>query len=75
MRLLFRVIRLAPLVLFSPVVLLASVCALALCDLAWKLFGSRQPRTDRLPTTACASVVIPNWNGRDLLEQRRVRAQ
>ena len=69
MRLLFRVIRLAPLVLFSPVVLLASVCALALCDLAWKLFGSRQPRTDRLPTTACASVVIPNWNGRDLLEK------
>ena len=69
MKLLFRLIRLAPLVLFSPVVLLASICALALCDLAWKLFGSRQPRTDRLSTTACASVVIPNWNGRDLLER------
>jgi GT2 family glycosyltransferase len=69
MRLLFRLIRLGPLVLFSPVVLLASICALALGDLAWKLFGRRQPRTDRLPTTACASVVIPNWNGRDLLER------
>ena len=46
MRLLFRLIRLAPLVLFSPLVLLASVCALALGDLAWKLFGSRQPRAD-----------------------------
>ena len=69
MRLLFRLIRLAPLVLFSPFVLLASVCALALGDLAWKLFGSRQPRADTLPATACASVVIPNWNGRDLLER------
>lgn len=69
MRLLFRLIRLAPLVLFSPVVLLASICALALEDLAWKLFGRRQPRADTLPATACASVVIPNWNGRDLLEK------
>ena len=69
MRLLFRLIRLAPLVLFSPVVVLASVCALALGDLAWKLFGQRQPRADTLPATASASVVIPNWNGHDLLQR------
>jgi len=69
MRLLFRLIRLAPLVLLSPVVLLAGICALALGDLAWKLFGRRQPRADGLPANACASVVIPNWNGRDLLER------
>ena len=69
MRLLFRLIRLAPLVLFSPVVLLATICALALGDLAWKLFGHSLPRADTLPATECASVIIPNWNGRDLLER------
>src|SRR5258708_19350815 len=69
MRLLVRLIRLAPLVLLSPVVLLASICALALEDLAWRLFGRRQPRADTLPATTAASVVIPNWNGRDLLER------
>ncbi len=69
MRLLFRLIRLAPLVLLSPVILLASICALAIEDLAWKLFGQRQPRADTLPATASASVVIPNWNGHDLLQR------
>src|SRR5260370_31969942 len=69
MRVVCRLIRLARLVLFSPVVVLASVCALALGDLAWKLFGHRQPRADRLPATSAASGVIPNWNGRDLLER------
>ncbi len=69
MRLLVRLIRLAPLVLLSPVVLLASICALALEDLAWRLFGRRQPRADTLPAAAAATVVIPNWNGRDLLER------
>ncbi len=68
MRLLFRVIRLAPLVLLSPIVLVASILALAMEDLAWRFFGRRQPRADTLPSTAAASVVIPNWNGRDLLE-------
>jgi len=69
MKRLFRLIRLAPLVLFSPVVLLAGICALAFEDLAWMLFGRRRPRTDSLPAAACASVVIPSWNGRDLLEK------
>src|ERR1051326_8982404 len=69
MRFLLRLIRLAPLVLLSPMVLLASVCTLALEDLAWKLFGRRQPRADALPATAAASIVIPNWNGRGLLER------
>ena len=69
MTLLFRLIRLAPLVLLSPVILIAGIGALALVDLAWKLFGKRQTRADTLPSTAAASVVIPNWNGRDLLER------
>lgn len=53
-----------------PLLLALNALSLALVDLAWKLFGRRRapspappPRTDRL------SVVIPTWNGRDLLEQ------
>src|SRR6185503_19142089 len=69
MRLLLRVILLAPLVLLSPLVLIASVLALAMNDLAWAFFGRKRRRTDTLPSTAAATVVIPNWNGRDLLEK------
>jgi GT2 family glycosyltransferase len=68
MRLLFRLIRLAPLVVFSPVILIASILAFAIGDLAWKFAGRRRHPTDTEPSTEAASVVIPNWNGRDLLE-------
>ena len=69
MRLLLRVFRLAPLVLLSPLVLIASVLALAMSDLAWVSFGRKRMRRDTLPSTYAATVVIPNWNGRDLLEK------
>jgi len=69
MRLLFRLLRLAPLVILSPFILIVSVLALAVEDLVWMLFGRKQPRADTPPSTDCASVVIPNWNGRDLLEK------
>jgi GT2 family glycosyltransferase/glycosyltransferase involved in cell wall biosynthesis len=69
MRPLFRMIRLAPLVVLSPLVLVVSVLAFALGDLAWKFFGRPRPPADTLPSTGAASVVIPNWNGRDLLEK------
>src|SRR5271166_5101900 len=69
MRALFRLIRLAPLVLLSPVILIASVIAFALEDMVWTLIGRKQPRADTQPVTAGASVIIPNWNGRDLLEK------
>jgi GT2 family glycosyltransferase/glycosyltransferase involved in cell wall biosynthesis len=69
MRLLFRLVRLAPLVVFSPLVLIVSIAAFAIEDLAWKLLGRRQPPTDMRPSAAAASVVIPNWNGRELLEK------
>ena len=69
MRLLLRVLRLSPLVLLSPLLLIASVLALAMNDLAWFFFGRKRARADTLPSTAAATVVIPNWNGRDLLEK------
>lgn len=69
MTLLLRLIRLLPLLLVSPVIIVASMLALALEDLAWLLFGHKRPRSDTLPSLKSASVVIPNWNGRDLLEK------
>src|SRR5690242_1756483 len=57
------------LLLLSPVLLVVSALALAATDILFSIFGrkSQQP-----PLPACAnaaSVVIPNWNGRDLLEK------
>jgi len=64
-----RFLRAIPLLIFSPFLLLAAVFTLALTDLAWLLFGrKRQPATEACRRDA-ASVVIPNWNGRELLEQ------
>ena len=69
MRLLFRLVRLAPLVVLSPIILIASAAAFLIEDLAWKLFGRARPAADTRPSTAGASVVIPSWNGRELLEK------
>ena len=67
MKLAARFLRGLPLLLLSPLLVAIPCLALALADLAWLLFGRRRPRQDRLPNRASASVVIPNWNGRDLL--------
>lgn len=55
--------------LAAPVLLLLAAVALLLTDLAFAIFGRRRLVEDRHPDTAGASVVIPNWNGRDLLER------
>jgi GT2 family glycosyltransferase/glycosyltransferase involved in cell wall biosynthesis len=64
-----RFLKALPLIVLSPLILLVSIAALALADLAWKLIGRR----DEAPSTPArrrgASVVIPNWNGKDLLEK------
>jgi GT2 family glycosyltransferase/glycosyltransferase involved in cell wall biosynthesis len=65
------------LLVISPLMLLAAVLSLAITDLAWFVAqGFRRPRQGRLaigPQDAilphAATVVIPNWNGRDLLEK------
>lgn len=51
--------------LFTPLAWMA----LAAADGLWKFFGKRRPRQDTMPRRESASVVIPNWNGRDLLEK------
>ncbi|MCC6590970.1 MAG: glycosyltransferase [Bryobacterales bacterium] len=58
-----------PLLLVSPVVIVISLLALLLTDLVWKVFGRRRLPVDSRPRNTSASVVIPNWNGRDLLEK------
>ncbi len=64
-----RLLRAIPLLLFSPLMLLAAALALALTDLAWLLFGYKRAPAAQACRRDAASVVIPNWNGRDLLEQ------
>ena len=69
MALLLRILRQAPLALISPVLILVTGAALLLADLCWRLVGRRRPLHDQAPRRDAASAVIPNWNGRDLLEK------
>jgi len=69
MTLLGRILRAMPLILLSPVLFVVPPLAILLTDLAWFITGRRRTPHDTMPDTASASVVIPNWNGRDLLEK------
>ena len=57
------------LLILSPLVWLGALLSLALSDLAGLLSARRAVPSDEMPRTHAASVVIPNWNGRDLLAQ------
>ncbi len=66
---LWRLIRSLPLLLISPLLALVLLAAFAAADLFARV---RRPKTlpPSLPVNnRAASVVIPNWNGRDLLEK------
>jgi GT2 family glycosyltransferase len=67
-----RFVRTVFLLVLSPLMWLAAVLSLALTDLLWRLCGAgSQPAaaSQAAPLPASATVVIPNWNGRDLLER------
>src|SRR5690242_21955091 len=74
MPLLKRVLRALPLLLLSPILMAISVAVLAITDLVWKVAGRKnrslmvEARVGATRTSA-VSIVIPNWNGRDLLEK------
>jgi len=68
MAVLIRILRALPLLVISPVLLAGSVLGLAVADLVALMRPKRPPRETQASATA-ASVVIPNWNGRDLLEK------
>lgn len=65
---LWRLIRSLPLLLLSPILLAAAVIGMAITDLAASLWRKKLPAPEPARNTL-ASVVIPNWNGRDLLEK------
>jgi len=69
MRRIVRFLLRVPLLVLCPVALALTAAALAICDFLWLLVGKRQTRAATLPDRAAASVVIPNWNGRELLEK------
>jgi GT2 family glycosyltransferase/glycosyltransferase involved in cell wall biosynthesis len=64
-----RVLHALPLFLVSlPATLIAAAAMLA-ADLVWAVAGRQRRPENRRPNTAAASVVIPNWNGWDMLER------
>lgn len=73
MLLLKRLVRALPALLVSPLVGGVAIIVLAVTDVVWWLFGKRlvcgagASACQGAPTSA--SVIIPNWNGRDLLEK------
>jgi GT2 family glycosyltransferase/glycosyltransferase involved in cell wall biosynthesis len=68
-----RVLRAFPLLLLSPLLVALSALVLAIADILWQaLHWGRRPAAQFLPPQprpTAASVVIPNWNGKDLLEK------
>jgi GT2 family glycosyltransferase/glycosyltransferase involved in cell wall biosynthesis len=66
---LLRFLRQLPFALLSPFLAGASLLGLWLTDVLWMLFGRRRLTPETRPSSAAASVLIPNWNGRDLLEK------
>src|SRR5947209_2011785 len=52
--------------LISPLLLLVAALAFAIADLV-SLFRRKIAPRNTQPNTSAASIVIPNWNGRDLL--------
>ena len=65
----WRLLRALPLAVLSPFLLLFAALALFLCDVISALRPLRSLPPDTAPDTHAVSVVIPNWNGRDLLEK------
>ncbi len=55
------------LLILSPILIALIALVLAIGDLAYLLIGRRKSPAEAMPDTSAASVVIPNWNGRDLL--------
>ena len=64
-----RFIRTLPLLIVLPLALLIAAVALAVTDLLWLVAGRCRRVLDAKPDTRAASLVIPNWNGRDLLKR------
>jgi GT2 family glycosyltransferase/glycosyltransferase involved in cell wall biosynthesis len=58
-----------PLLLLSPFLLAISAVSIAVADLVWLIFGKTRKNPPEPAINDAATVVIPNWNGKDLLER------
>ncbi len=65
----WRILKELPLALAAPVFLAIAVAGLLLADAIASLRRRVPLANDTKPATIAASIVIPNWNGRDLLEK------
>ncbi len=65
----WRILKGAPLALLAPLLLGVSALFLLVCDAVCLLRPRRALPPDSKPDTHAASIVIPNWNGRDLLQK------
>lgn len=66
---LIRLLKQGPILLLSPLLVLIELAALWLTDIIWMAFGHFHLDPNETPRHDSASVVIPNWNGKDLLEK------
>ncbi len=62
-------LRALPLLILAPVLLAIGAAALALTDLFFLVAGRRRKPVNVTPKTSAASLVVPNWNGKDLLQR------
>lgn len=65
----WRILSGLPLAILSPFLLFIAAVGLALTDLFARLAPRRKLNQDTRPDTGSAAIVIPNWNGRDLLDK------
>lgn len=65
----FRFIARLAAALFCPLPLLFSALAIAVQDVLFRLLGERQACENSAPRRDAVSVVIPTWNGLDLLQK------
>ena len=65
----WRILSGLPLAILSPLFLFIAAVGLAVTDLFARLAPRPELNHDTRPDAKSASIVIPNWNGRDLLER------
>ena len=64
-----RSLRTILLLLLSPLLLFVAILAIAFVDVLWLLRGQRRFPQEKLGSAQAATIVIPNWNGREFLEE------
>ena len=69
MKTLLRLLAAIPVMVAAAAIGILSLMALLLSDLLGRFKARKTLPADTRPNATCATVVIPNWNGRDLLEK------